>query len=125
MKTLYTFLTYCFALFLLSSCAAKWTPKKKAYFDKGESGLNQEWRLPLDSFHLLTPDCEISASCDTDLKESIARQKTSEFILEYQKQKFPEAKYYELELMSEDYRTINTHLEYHTYYKYLLSLIHI
>ena len=119
MKTLYTFLPYCIALFLFSSCAAKWTPKKKASFDIGPADYDKNWRLSLDSFHLLTPHVEMSATGKTDLKESIARQKTSDFILAFHKDKFPNTKYYELELMYEDYRTINSYLEYHPYYKYL------
>ena len=108
----------------LQSCRSLYpkTPKKLAIFDIGEVKNPSEWKIPIDSFHVLTPYIEAThytkEEAHRDTEGNTALRKG---IVDYLKVKFPKKTYHHVSQFflpfKERDRDFDT--EYRPYYKWL------
>jgi len=108
----------------LSSCFIKGGSDSidRPPFDMGLASYEQDWKVPLDSFHLLSPRIDLREGYMTKSDPQEMDKKKIELerqVKEFQADRHPSVPYHNLDLLNADVLTINGHLEYPPYYKYL------
>ena len=98
----------CFLLiFIFIFCCGSYKNNKKKNFINGSTN-NIDITIDIDSLHIVTPSIQLYTNKNGNYKY---RKEITDFVIQILKENINTAQYFELDLMSKDYKTINSFLE--------------